>query len=652
MKRGEKKIVLYLILGAGLFVGIVGGIVLGLWLKELPRVESLANYKPDVVTRIYAEDNQIIGEFYTERRIPLKRQEIPEAAIMAILAAEDAEFYSHSGFDLPGIMRAAIKNLKNLRNSQGASTITQQLARMLFLTNKKSYVRKIKEAILTIKIERYYSKDEIITLYLNLSYFGHGAYGIQSASLLFFNRPISELSLDQCTMLMGLLKNPASFSPLNHPDRALKSRDRILERMLYKKMIDVDQLTLLKARDLGLESQTEHGNLAPYFVEEVRKNLTASLGNERVLTGGLKVNTTLNPLHQQAANNAVESGLNAFRERHGDDVEIQVALIAIRPKTGEITAMIGGADFKVTQFNRAVQAERQSGSAIKPFVYLTAFINGIKPSDIVIDEKIEYVDPASKVIWKPRNYDRKFHGPVTLRYALEHSLNAATVKVLQKVGIDALLDTIRRAGVESELPPYLSVGLGSGEVTLMELTNAYATIAAEGIRVKPRLIRDIESIDGVLIESFPVDVEEVFSAEHCYQLTRVMQGVVQSGTCWRARRLNRPIAAKTGTTNDSTDAWFVGYTPSLAVGVWVGYDLKRTMGSGETGSRAAGPIFVDFFEQILNGTATENFIKPVDIENIMICAETGFLVTDQCPERTLEAFIKGSAPREPCPIHR
>jgi len=651
MKNGGKKFFFVIIGSIAIIAGILVGLVMGIWIKGLPPVESLAHYKPDVVTLIYDNSEDVVGEFFTERRIPLKRCEFPDSVIRAILAAEDAEFYQHSGFDLPGIVRAFLTNLKNLRISQGASTITQQLARMLFLTNEKSFIRKIKEAILAVKIERYYSKDEILTLYLNLSYFGHGAYGIQSASYTFYDKPVSDINLAQCAMLMGLLKNPSYFSPVNHLDRALSSRNRIIDRMLAKKLISTVEHERLVEEDSGVIQTHKNEQLAPYFIEEIRKQLVNSMGNKAVLTGGLKVYSTLDADHQRAANLAVAKGIQEFQDRQNGAEEIQAALVAIRPGTGEITAMVGGRDFEKSKFNRAVQALRQSGSAIKPFVYLTGFLNGMKPSDIVIDEPIRYVDPQSKQVWKPRNYDRKFHGPVTLRHALEKSLNVSTVKVLEKVGIDATLDTIRKVGIETELPPYMSVGLGSGEVTLLELTNAYATLAGGGIRAKPTLFKRICDQGGKILENEFLNISEEFDERYCFQITCLLQGVVQSGTGWRARKLDLPVAAKTGTTNDCTDAWFVGYTPSLAVGVWVGYDLKRTMGKGETGSRAAGPIFVDFLEQISTEFKNDRIRIPDGIVEVQICSETGFLPNNQCPKIIKEVFLENAQPHQYCPIH-
>ncbi len=642
---------LKMILFLGLLFGLGIGALLGLWNKDLPRVESLSHYHPNVVTQVFDIDNRIIGEFYTERRQVLKRNEIPQHVIDSLLAAEDLDFYSHSGFDFLGILRAAIKNMASFKISQGGSTLTQQMARMLFLSNERTFNRKIKEALLTIKIERSYSKDEILTLYLNQSYFGHGAYGIESAARTFFNCSAKDLTTAQSAALMGLLKNPSYFSPINHPDRTVASRNLVLDRMCRGGFITETERDAFQSEPIGISIQSESGKVAPYFVEDVRKQLFELLGNERLLNGGFQVFTTLNSVHQQAADRAIVKGLTEFKTRHEGSGEIQAALIAITPGTGEVSAMVGGSDFAISKFNRATQAKRQAGSSIKPFIFLTALLKGFKPSDIIVDEPTTFIDPKTRKQWSPRNYDLKYRGPTTLRMALEQSNNIVTTRLLDNVGIDSAMQVMRDAGIESQLPPYLSLGLGSGEVSLIELTNAYATLAANGIRSTPHLIRSIKDENGNLIKEYLPEVKEVFDMDHCFQLTHMLRGVVDYGTGWRAKQIGRPIAAKTGTTNDYSDAWFMGYTPSLTVGVWIGYDLRRSMGHGETGSRAAGPIFTDFMMQTLSGMPVEEFEKTKEIEMSTICHESGLLAGTGCPSKIPEAFISGTVPFSTCPLH-
>ena len=639
------------VFATAIFVGVSGGLILAYWNRNLPPVESLEYFKPDIVTQIYDSQGEIFSEFFTERRIFLKRDEIPDHVVQSLLAAEDSGFYTHTGFDVPGILRAVFKNIVLFRKAQGASTITQQLARLLFLTNEKTYTRKIKEAMLALKIERRYSKNEILTLYLNQIYFGHGAYGVASAAQTFFRKPVSELTYAECATIVCVLKNPTLFSPFNHPDRALESRNNVLMRMKNAGFINEAEYHDSIDRPLGVAPAENSAKLAPYFAEEIRKYLVERLGNERVLTGGLKVFTTLNHEHQLAAETAIQAGLSAFRERHPDQGEIQAAFISIVPGEGDITSMVGGSDFAKTKFNRAMQAYRQSGSTIKPFVYYSALSQGVTPADIIVDEPFLYIDPKTRREWRPNNYDRRFHGPMTVRSALEQSNNIVTIKLLEKAGIPAVQDTARRAGIHSELPPYISLGLGTGELSLVDLTNAYATFAAMGLRTKPRLIKSIMDQTGLVIEKNQPVIEETLDARYCFLITRLLQGAVQRGSAWRARKQGLHIAAKTGTTDDYTDAWFVGYTQTLAAGTWIGHDLKQSMGSGETGSRAAGPIFESFMTEVMKSASGLDFQEPDGVIERIICQESGLLANESCPKKIPECFIKGTEPRQKCTLH-
>lgn len=648
-----KRLRKWLLFGtAAVLAGCGGGGLLGFWMLSLPKVESLEYYKPDIVTQIFDMKGLPVAQFYTERRIPLSRDEIPDLMVNAILAAEDSDFFKHPGFDFTGILRALLVDIKTGRMSQGASTITQQLARLLFLSQEKTFSRKLKEALLAVKIEQRYSKDDILVLYMNQCYFGHGAYGVESAARTFFDTSVVELSPAQCALLASLLKNPSFYSPFRHPDRAVSSRDRVLKRMLENGFISEDLYNAAVNESLDVVSGNETGNIAPYFIEEIRKHLVQTMGNERILTGGLRIYSTLDTHHQEAAEIAIREGLDEFIARHPDAESPQVALVSIRPVTGEITSMIGGDNFNTTKFNRAVQAKRQSGSTIKPFVYLTALRKGYAPNYVIMDNPVVFKDPQTNREYRPKNYDLKYHGPTTLRVGLEKSYNVITAKLVDELGIQSCIDTMHLAGIQGDLPPYLSVGLGSGEVTLIEMVNAYATIAASGLRTEPIMIREIRDSDNTLLQSFQPKVEEVFGASECFQITSILQGAVNSGSGWRARRLNRSIAAKTGTTDNFTDAWFIGYTPSLVAGVWVGYDLPKSLGAGESGSRAAGPIFTRFMEQVLAGTPQESFTKPEELEKIRICHETGLLLNESCPDQIDEYFLRKNVPVVVCPIHQ
>lgn len=651
MGESTRKKAIGIVTAAGLVIGILMGIVAGTLLRSLPRVEALEYYRPDVVTQILDSSNHTIGEFFTERRIVLKRREIPDSVVHAILAAEDAEFFSHSGFDFPGILRAIIKNALQFKKSQGASTLTQQMARMLFLTNEKTYRRKLKEAILTIEIERRYSKDEILTLYLNQSYFGHGAYGIESAAHTFFNKSSALLEKCEAATLVCLLKNPALFSPFNHPDRALSSRNHVLNRMREKGFLTETELTEFSSRPLGVVTNRDRSRIGPYYVEEVRKIAVETQGNEKVLTGGLIIKTCMDLEHQIAAESAVSKGYSRFKTQHLDGADIQIALVSIKPGSGDVTSLVGGVDFSLSQFNRAMQAHRQPGSTIKPFIYLTALMKGFKPTDFIDDTAFEYIDPDSKQAWHPQNYDRVFHGPMTLRKALEQSNNIVAIKLLQQVGIDDMIRVAQQAGISTELPRFLSVGLGSGEVTLLDLTNSYATIAADGMYAKPRLVCEIRDHKSTILDKVLPHIEEKFSAKYCAVLTHLLCGVVQNGSGWRLKSLNRPIAAKTGTTSDYSDAWLIAYTPTIAAGVWVGYDIKKSLGRGETGSSVAGPILVEFLDQIYAGIEPENFILPDGVREEIVCRDSGQLAGPNCTNLYKELFIASQLPLTRCKLH-
>ncbi|MCD4655858.1 PBP1A family penicillin-binding protein [bacterium] len=651
MKNLRWNRILFIFCSFGVVMGIAIGISIGWIAKELPPVDVLTHYKPAIQTIVLDTDGKRIGKYYDERRLVLKREQIPQYVIETLLAAEDQEFYRHTGFDIPGILRAFWANLKSFSISQGGSTISQQVARLMFLTTERTFTRKIKEAILTVQIEKKFSKDEIITIYLNQNCFGHGAFGIEAAARSFFQKTTAELSIPESALLMSLLKNPTRFSPIKHPDKSIGSRNRVLARMVDSAFITEEEEKRYSSEQLNLNIDIQQGFIAPYFVEEIRQTLTRVLGSKQVTTGGLTVRSTLNRGHQEAANRAVQEGIKAFQERHSKAEDIQAALIAIRPGTGEITAMVGGSSFRKTKFNRSIQSKRQSGSAIKPFVYLAALQKGFTPSTILMDTPYEYIDPQTGKSWKPGNYDRKFRGPVTLRNCLEDSLNIPTVKLVDKIGLDMFLRTVSAAGIKSGLPPFRSSVLGTGEVTLLELTNAYATIASGGMRVEPRMITSVKNSEGKSIFKQERKIEEVFDAQSCYQLTEILEGAVKYGTCWRAKVLGIPVAAKTGTTDNYTNAWFIGYVNDLAVGVWVGFDLNVSMGHGETGSRAAGPIFVDFMRDVLMGQQIQQFDVPDGIINIPICHESGYIAGRNCPVVIKEPFKENQTPHLKCPIH-
>ena len=652
MKSGRTKYIIYCFSLIGIAFGIIIGIAVGIVMRDLPPVEQLTEYKPATQTTVFDKDGAIIGRYYEERRMVLARDDIPKRVVQALVAAEDRRFYTHSGFDLVGIGRAVLSNLKTRGISQGGSTLTQQVARLMFLTTERTFTRKLKEALLTLLIERKFSKDEIIAIYLNQSCFGHGAFGIEAAAHTFFNKSAKDLSISESALLVSLLKNPSFFSPIKHPERSLESRNRVIERMLNCGFISDEEYSLAIEEPIHLDPDIQQGFIAPYFVEEIRRLLETEFGANTVMRGGLTVLSTLNRKHQESANKAVQKGLAAYAQRNPEESDtIQAALVSIRPSTGEITSMVGGSSFQTTQFNRVVQAKRQPGSSIKPLLYLTALNQGYTPSTVIMDAPYEYKDPKTGRVWKPTNYDLKFRGPTTLRQSLENSLNVTTAKLIEKTTIPAFLDMAARLGIESSLPPYPSVSLGAGEVTLLELTNAYATVAAGGLRVQPRMIQQVTDRNGkVIFQQAPI-IHEAVDPRPCFQLTQILMGVVQHGTGWRAKALNRPVAGKTGTTNDYTDAWFIGYIPDLVVGVWIGYDIHTKLGSGETGSKAAGPIFTDFMMDISAEEEILDFEVPEGINWKKVCYDTGYLAAPGCPKTILEAFNGDNLPKIVCPAH-
>jgi len=608
---GRRTIFLLLLAFVALCIGILTGYGL-FYLSDLPRIRTLEEYHPYEASRVYSKDGELIAEFYIERRNVIPFSEIPKHAKEAILAVEDARFYSHPGLDIQGVLRALWADIKAGEVIQGGSTITQQLSKMLFLKPEKSLSRKIKEAIIALQIERRYSKDEILNLYLNQVYFGSGAYGIEAAAQTYFGKHAKDLTLSESAMLAGLPKAPTSFSPFRNPEKARLRRSHVLKKMLDNGFIKGDDAQ--KADMEPLPTPPRGGfNKAPYFVEFIRQEMEGRYGHE-VYTGGLNIYTTLDLKAQQAAEKALQKGLMAINERYKKrDMSVQGALLALEPQTGYIRAMIGGRDFYETQFNRAYQALRQPGSAFKPFVYVTAIDNGFTPDDVIMDSPVSYHGHKEGVLWSPKNFSGKFQGPVTLRKAMAESINVVAVKLLDRIGINTTIEYARRLGVKSELKPYLPLALGASDLTLLEITSAYGVFANQGIKANPlAIIKVTDRMGRVLEENLP-SLEEVIKPETAYLMTDLLRGVIEHGTGWKAKSLGRPLAGKTGTTNEYSDAWFIGYTPGLVAGVWVGYDDHRSIGPKETGARAALPIWIDFMKEVLKDTPPEDFPVPEGI---------------------------------------
>jgi len=685
-------------LGAGI------GTLLG-YEYNLPRIQSLEDFRPDVITDIYSDDEEVIGEFAIERRIVVSFEDIPQYLHLAILAAEDDQFYNHSGINYFSVPRAVYRDIIHLNTAEGASTITQQLSRMLMGNLEKTFDRKIKELLIAWKIERQYSKRQIFTLYCNQHYFGHGAYGVAAAADTYFGKELKDLTLGECALIAGLPRSPGRYSPILHPEAAVSRRNYVLERMVMEGMIPAEKAAEAKEQPLVLRQQTRNASLAPYFVEWVRQSLADRYTTEQIWRKGLRVYTSLNTGMQTAANIALRDGLRRYDKRHGwrgpienvlkdpyvnldsyahpswrsliqpgdtavglvthagnrqvtlrlgayrssigakeaawtgarspdqilkpgdlayfeivsidektrsaavllDQIpEAQGALISIENSTGAIKAMVGGYDFSSSQFNRATQAMRQVGSTFKPFVYLTAMEQGLDPDSEIVDSPVSYTDGLGR-LYQPTNYDGEFKGPMHLWQALAESRNVPTVKIASMIGIDNVLVMARRFGLKGPMEPYLPLALGAAEATPLEMASAFSVFPNLGTQAEPHYIARIEDYDGAKLEEHSEKVRTVLPPELAQKMLSLLQVVVQSGTAQAAKSLRRPVGGKTGTTNDFTDAWFVGFTPSLTTAVWVGYDSRRSLGNREAGAVAALPIWIDYMARISQGKPVEDF---------------------------------------------
>jgi penicillin-binding protein 1A len=749
--------------------------------KDLPDYSQLQDYEPPVMTRVHAADGSLVGEYARERRLYIPIQAVPKLVINAFLAAEDKNFYEHGGLDFFGIARAAanyIQNFGSSRRPQGASTITQQVAKNFLLSNEVSFSRKIKEALLALKIERTYSKEKILELYLNEIYLGLGAYGIASASLTYFDKGVNELTVPEAAYLAALPKAPNNYHPFRQRERALERRNWVIDQMAQDGFIKSADAEKAKRTALGVtqKATTTHTFAAEYFAEEVRRELFDRYGEKKLYEGGLSVRTTLDTKLQVLARKTLTDGLVQFDEAQGwrgpvtkvdvsgdwgvkladvkaladvspwrlavvlevgdqsariglqpgrepggsvskerdvgivpleglkwaksggkavtkvgqvlnpGDVvyvepaklagqfrlrqvpEVSGAMVVEDPWTGRVLAMVGGFSYDQSQFNRATQALRQPGSSFKPIVYAAALDNGYTPSTLVLDAPIEIDQGPGLGTWKPENYENNFYGPSTLRFGIEHSRNVMTVRLAQDVGMPLIAEYAKRFGVYDELPPYLSFALGAGETTLLRMVTAYGMFDNGGRRIKPTLIDRIQDRYGHTVyrhderECIGCDAkkwenqpepslidrrEQVLDPMTAYQITSIMEGVVLRGTAAGAgfqKEVGKPVAGKTGTTNDEKDAWFIGYTPDLVVGVYMGYDKPRHLGRGATGGRLSAPIVKDFMKVALADKPAVPFRVPPGIKLIRVDLKTGLRAGPGTERPILEAFKPGTAP--------
>lgn len=663
-------------LGGGLF-GAACGTSLGLT-RDLPQITDLENFKPMLSSIVRSSDGQVLAEFGIEKRQSTSLARIPLQLQQAIIAVEDQYFYRHFGVNPVGILRAAYENVMAGHVVQGGSTITQQLARNLFLTRRRDLARKLRETILALQIERKHTKEQILELYLNQIYLGHGAYGVEEASQLYFGRHAENLTLAQCALLAALPKAPNKYSPKNNPAAAVRRRNLVLEMMYDEGYITKEECISAKFEPILLATpSTKKASLAPYFAEYVRQYVIDRYGYDMLYKGGLQIHTTLDLKMQQAAEAAVEESLRKYelqrtvdslnenRDEAGeaeealpDDISsprevgevpkematdiVQAALVAIDPRSGEIRALVGGRDFDKSEFNRAVQARRQPGSGFKPFIWATALESGMTVSDRIVDAPVVF--HFQDKVWEPKNYEDRFYGPTTLREALEHSRNIVSIRLLNHLGVTPVIRLAHRMGIDSYLQPNLTLALGSTGVTPLEITSAFATFAGGGIHREPTSVLRIIGPDGAIIEEKQPRERIALSEQTAYIMTTLMEGVIERGTGRVAKEFGRPSAGKTGTTNDCTDAWFIGYTPQLVTSVWVGYDDMRSLGKRQTGGRVAAPIWTSFMKAALADEPLENFSVPPDIQFVEVESSSGLLAPPGSVNKLTQAFQAGTAP--------
>jgi len=638
-----------------IIIAIVASLALQI-VSQLPNVESLDNYLPSETTQLIAGDGSILARLHHEENrevVPLSR--ISDYFEKSVIASEDPAFYRHHGFDIYGIFRATIKNIMYGRVVEGGSTISQQLARNIFLTRQKKITRKIAEIILAIQLERKFTKEEILNFYLNQVYLGHNTYGIESASRLYFGKSASELSLAESALLTGLIPGPELYSPFRNFKLAKTRQIIVLNKMIEAKFISINEARAAAAEELKFtpENLRQRGKIGQYFISHVLKELLEKYNEETVYNGGLKVYTTIDPAMQGAAEDTISKFASEEAVRYNFS---QSALVAIDPRTGYIKAMVGGVDFDESKFNRVTQSKRQPGSTFKPFVYATAIEQGISPGTILIDDKTIFdVYPNQwnpKGTWEPKNFTGKFIGPVTMRQALEQSLNIPAIKLLERVGISQAINLARRCGIKSHLEPGLALTLGASEVTLLEITSAFGTFANSGIHTEPIAITKVVDRNGQVIYQNNVKEEAALDKNIAAIVVDLMRGVITRGTGVRGQ-IGRPAAAKTGTSQDFKDAWFIGYVPQLVTGVWVGNDDNTTMeGVAEVG--VCPRIWKSFNSVALQNIPALDFPAPTGLKLARICRASGKKPTPYCPGSSIisEYFFERALPKNDCDVHQ
>jgi penicillin-binding protein 1A len=619
--------------------------------KDLPHLDKLEIFQPGEPSILYSDRDEPFASLAPEFRIFVPLSRIPKVVREAILDAEDAQFYSHGAISLRGMARAAVRNLTSAKFKEGGSTITQQLAKSLFLSPERTLSRKFKEISLAQEIESRYSKDKILEMYLNTIYFGSGAYGIEAAARTYFGKSVGQLSLAEAAVLGGLPKAPRLYSPLNDMKRARERRNYVLTRMEKERHVTAAQARAAKQLPITVNPLFKGRGITPTFADFVRKELEPKYGRVLLASGGLNIYTTLDLEMQEAASDVLRRGLAEIEKAQAsgrkagspEQGTLEGALVALDPATGQIRAMVGGRDYSRSQFNRAVQAHRQPGSAFKPFVYAAALERGFTPASILEDFPIGYSIPQNgrMVEWTPENFDHQFRGPITLRRALEESINVPTVRLLEAVGPESVISLAHRMGIASELRPEYALALGVSEVSLLELTSAYAVLADGGVRVPPQSIRRVVSPNGDILEASEKAGARVLPEEIAFLVTSLLQGAVERGTAKRAKIPGWTVAAKTGTSQDAVDLWLVGYVPRLVTGLWVGYDQPRSLGSYESAGHLVAPVWGDFMRRALRDVPQEVVTIPEGILTASVNWRTGVPTGPDDPEAITEYFIRG-----------
>lgn len=633
---------------AAVFLFFLGGTAAGLvvlaMFGDFPSIESIQAYRPSVTSKIYDRHNRLVGEIYQEKRTLVSYDKIPKHVVNAFVAAEDENFFTHKGVDFSAIARAALKDLLSVKFAQGGSTITQQTVKQLFLSSEKSIRRKLKEVILAYRIEKKLTKEEILYLYLNQIYLGDGAYGVEAASRSYFGKGVSDLNVAEGAMLASLPKAPNRYSPRINPELSKQRQRYVLRRMVEAGFLSKPVADRAFLEKLTLAPPSTFRSKAAYFLEYIRVYLAEKYGTDALYREGMRIYTTIDGTLQEAATDALVNGVRQTEERNKYE-ELQGALLALDPHTGAILAMVGGVDFAVSQFNRAIQARRQPGSAFKPIIYAAALDAGKTLVSTLYDSPVEF-DLGETELWKPRNYDETFLGPIPLLKALARSRNLATIRLLNEIGVAPALRMARKLGIESPIERNLSIALGSSGLTGMELVTAFATFANGGGRPTPYFIREVRDVRGKVLEKTTIRTEPVLSPETAYLTVRGMQEVILSGTGQRARGLGHHLAGKTGTTNENTDAWFVGYSPDLVAGVWVGFDNPKPLGDRQSAAVVALPIWIDFMQRSLPLFPEHDFPVPPGITFARVNPETGKLLPPGSQDGILLPFRLGTVPEE------